>query len=222
MTLRTKLILITTVVVALLFGVSEWLSYRHITALLDQHETILRETTDHAVALERLRVTRDQALLSATSIRILHAVGTLVLAVAILNLIWYRVIYRPIRQLLSHMNIVGRGAWTHTLPVERQDEIGELTAAFNDLGQQLTSTFQHINSSSKLSAMALIGGRLGRELTTVRTRIAGSARVLNNRKDTRMSAVAAELAGIDEQLAALETALQSDFEQELIAMRAKT
>src|SRR3954452_21019690 len=215
MTLRTKLILITTLVVTLLFGVSEWLSYRHITALLDQHESILIETTDHAVALQHLRATRDHALLSATTIRILHAAGTLLLAVAILNLVWYRVIYRPIRQLLSHMNVVGRGSWTQSLPVERNDEIGELTAAFNDLGRQLASTFRHINSSSKLSAMALIGGRVAREVAAVRVRIAGSARVLNNRKDTRMAAVAAELGAIDERLARLETAFQADFDEEL-------
>jgi HAMP domain-containing protein len=213
------LTLITTAAVILLFGVSEWLSYRHITALLDQHESILVETTDHAVALEHLRATRDQALLSVTSIRILHAAGTLVLAVAILNLVWYRVIYRPIRQLLAHINVVGRGTWTHALPVERNDEIGELTAAFNDLGRQLTSTFQHINSSSKLAAMALLGGRLRREVEAVRVRIAGSARVLNNRKDTRMSAVASELGAIDERLAQLESAFQSDFDEELTAMQ---
>jgi HAMP domain-containing protein len=219
-TLRTKLMLITTAVVILLFGVSEWLSYRHITALLDQHESILIETTNHAVALEHLRATRDHALLSATSIRILNAAGTLVLAVAVLNLVWYRVIFRPIRQLLSHMNVVGRGTWTHALPVERNDEIGELTAAFNDLGRQLTSTFRHINSSSKLSAMALLGGRLAREVSEVRVRIAGSARVLNNRKDARMAAVAAELGAAEERLARLETAFQSDFDEELTALQA--
>ncbi len=215
MTLRTKLILVTTAVVTLLFGVSEWLSYRYITGLLDQHEAILIATTDHAVALDRLRATRDHALLSVTSIRILHAAGTLVVGVAILNLVWYRVIYRPIRQLLAHMNIMGRGTWTHAVPVERNDEIGELTAAFNDLGRQLTSTFQHINSSSKLSAMALLGNRLGRELNAVRSRIAGSGRVLNNRKDARMNAVASELAAAEEQLAAIESAFQADFEHEL-------
>ncbi len=219
MTLRAKLTLITTAAVILLFGVSEWLSYRHITALLDQHESILLETTDHAVALERLRATRDQALLSVTGIRILHAAGTLVLAVAILNLVWYRVIYGPIRKLLSHINVVGRGAWSHALPVERNDEIGELTTAFNELGRQLTSTFQQINSSSKLSAMALLGGRLEREVAAVRVRIAGSARVLNNRKDARMSAVASELGAIDERLARLETAFQADFDEQLTALR---
>ena len=133
MTLRTKLMLITTAVVILLFGVSEWLSYRHITALLDQHESILIETTNHAVALEHLRATRDHALLSATSIRILNAAGTLVLAVAVLNLVWFRVIYRPIRQLLSHMNVVGGAPGPSRCPVKEAREIGELMAAFNDL-----------------------------------------------------------------------------------------
>ena len=206
MTLRTKLILMTTAVVTLLFGVSEWLSYRHITALLDQHETILVETTDHAVALERLRDTRDHALLSVTSIRLLHAAGTLVIAVAILNLVWYRVIYRPIRQLLSQINIMGRGTWSCALPVKRNDEIGELTSAFNRLGEQLTSSFHHISASSKLSALALIGGRLARELAAIRRRIGVGG--------------GGELAVIEQQLETLETHLQTDFERELSAISA--
>ena len=90
----------------------------------------------------------------------------------------------------------------------------------NDLGRQLTSTFRHINSSSKLSAMALLGGRLAREVAEARVRIAGSARVLNTRKDARMAAVAAELVAVEERLARLETAFQADFDEELTVLRA--
>jgi HAMP domain-containing protein len=205
-TLRTKLILMTTAVVALLFGVSEWLSYRHITVLLEEHERILVETTDHTVALAKLRDTRDHALLSVTSVRVLHAAGTLVIAVAILNLVWYRVIYRPIRELLSQINIMGRGTWACALPVKRNDEIGELTAAFNRLGEQLTSTFQHINASSKLSALALIGGRLVREVAAIRGQIGVGA--------------GGELGAVEQQLRTLEARFQSDFDQELSAISA--
>ena len=53
MTLRLRLMLVTSAVVLFLFGISEWLSYRHTAALLEWHEAILVETADHAVALER-------------------------------------------------------------------------------------------------------------------------------------------------------------------------
>ena len=51
MILRLRLMLVTSAVVLFLFGISGWLSYRHTAALLEQHEAILVETADHAVAL---------------------------------------------------------------------------------------------------------------------------------------------------------------------------
>jgi methyl-accepting chemotaxis protein len=129
-----------------------------------------------------------------------------VIAVAILNLVWYRVIYRPIRQLLSQINLMGRGTWACALPVKRNDEIGELTVAFNRLGEQLTSTFQQINAASKLSALALIGGRLVREVTAIRGRIGSGA--------------GGELAVIEQQLRTLETRFEADFEHELSTISA--
>jgi nitrogen fixation/metabolism regulation signal transduction histidine kinase len=216
--LRLRLILITTAVVTVLFGVSEWLNYQQTGALLDQHEAILRETADHAVALERLRVTRERMFLSTTKIRIIHAVGTLVIAVAILNYVWFRVIYRPIHRLLSQINIMGRGTWTTGLPVRRNDEIGELTRAFNDLGPQLTSTFEHIHTSSKLSALALIGSRLVREVTAARGQITAVAHTLESCKAREAVSAITALATVETQLRLLEEQFQSDFDQQVTAM----
>jgi methyl-accepting chemotaxis protein len=207
-------------VVTLLFGVSEWLSYRHITALLDQHAAILADTTDHTVALERLRYTRDHALLSVTSVRILYAAGTLLIAVAVLNLVWYRTIYRPIRDLLKQINIMGRGTWKCPLPVRRDDEIGELTTAFNELGRQLTSTFEHINASSKLSALALIGGRLVREVTATRNRIVEASRGLRSGTPDGLAAATANLDEVENKLTTLEGGFQAAFDEELSTITA--
>jgi HAMP domain-containing protein len=216
-TLRSRLILITTAVVTLLFGVSEWLSYRQITVLLDQHEAILVATTDHTLALERLRATREGALLSVTTIRILIAGATLVIAVAFLNLVWYRVIYRPIRELLRQVNIMGRGTWKCALPVERNDEIGELTQAFNQLGQELTSTFRSIDASSKLSALALIGGRLVREVKGMRTQIVAAARGVESGTEAGRVAAGTLLATVCGNLETLETRFQAEFDAEVSA-----
>ncbi len=218
MTLRWKLILVTSAVILSLFGVSEWLSYRQTTALLQRHEAILVETADHTAALEKLRNTRNQMFLSVTSMRLLHAALTLISSVVILNYVWYRVIYRPIQRLLAQINVMGRGTWKSALPVRRNDEIGQLTTAFNDLGQQLTSTFHHIHTSSKLSALALIGTRLVREVNGASEELLAAVQTLqkdNVRNPHARPAVSALLA-IHSKLKTLETQFQTDFDREVM------
>jgi len=221
MSLRLKLILTTTAVVAVLFGVSEWLSYRQTAALLAEHEAILTETADHAVALEKLQTTRKSMFFSVTTVRILYAVGTLIIAVAILNYVWYRVIYRPIRRLLSQIDIMGRGTWKAALPIKRNDEIGELTMAFNNLGQELTSTFESINASSKLSALALIGNRLIREVVAGEAQIASSRRGLDSNTDAGVLAAKETLAAVEAQLKQVEHQFQREFDRELSSFSAQ-
>lgn len=220
MTLRLRLMLVTSAVVFVLFGLSEWMSYRQTAALLERHEAILVETADHTVALEKLKETRTKMFWSVTSARIVHAVLTLILAVAVLNYVWYRTIYRPIGRLLAQINIMGRGTWKSALPVHRRDEIGQLTTAFNDLGQQLTSTFRHINSSSRLSAMALIGHRLVREVNVARGGILTVAYSLETANHTHVPTLAAiaALKSVHAKLEGLETRFQRDFDQEVVAV----
>lgn len=218
MTLRLRLMLVTSAVVLFLFGVSEWLSYRHTAALLKRHEAILVETADHAVALEKLRNTRNRMFLGVTTVRVLHAAVTLIISVAVLNYVWYRVVYRPIRRLLAQINIMGRGTWKSALPVHRNDEIGQLTAAFNELGQQLTSTFRHINTSSKLSALALIGNRLVREINVARGDLLAATQTLRaaDRRDDRTLSAMSALSAVHSKLEQLETQFQSDFDHEVV------
>ncbi|MEO8662798.1 MAG: HAMP domain-containing protein [Bryobacteraceae bacterium] len=220
MTLRLRLMLVTSAVVFVLFGLSEWMSYRQTAALLERHEAILVETADHTVALEKLQETRTKMFWSVTRMRIVHAVLTLILAVAILNYVWYRTIYRPIGRLLAQINIMGRGTWKSALPVQRKDEIGQLTTAFNDLGQQLTSTFRHINSSSRLSAMALIGHRLVREVNAARGGILTVAYTLETASHTDVPTLAAiaGLKSVHAKLEGLETRFQRDFDQEVVSV----
>jgi len=218
MTLRLRLMLVTSAVVLVLFGLSEWMSYRHTAALLEQHEAILVETADHAVALEKLRTTRTKMFLSVTTVRVVHAALTLIISVAVLNYVWYRVICRPVRRLLAQINIMGRGTWKSAVPVHRNDEIGELTSAFNELGQHLTSTFRHINTSSRLSALALIGHRLVREVNVARGGILAATLILqtaNHHDGPTLSAVST-LNAVHSKLEQLETLFQRDFDHEVV------
>ncbi len=221
MTLRIRLILLTTAVVVVLFGISEWLSFEYTASLLDKHEAILRETADHTVALERLQATRDRMFVSVTSMRILHAAGTLLIAVAALNYLWYRVIYRPIQRLLAQINSMSRGTWqTAAIPVKRNDEIGQLTSAFNDLGGQLALSFRYVRTSAKLAALALIGGRISRRIAAVRSDLAASAQVLRRRPSRGARAGAEVLTAADLELAELEAQIEKAFDDELAAASA--
>lgn len=209
--------MVTSAVVLSLFGASEWLSYRQTTALLEEHEAILAATADHAVALEKLKNTRNTMFLSVTTVRVLNAALTLIISVTVLNYVWYRVIYRPIRRLLAQINIMGRGTWKCALPVNRDDEIGQLTTAFNELGKQLTSTFRHINTSSRLSALAFIGHRTMREINVVRGELLAAAQSMqaDNPEGATLSAMST-LSAVQSKLEQIETKFQIDFDQEVL------
>ncbi len=222
MTLRWRLVLITSAVVLVLFGISEWLSFRQTAALLAEHEAILMETADHNVALAKLRATRSRMFASVTAWRLAHALLTLIISVAVLNYIWYRVFYRPIGRLLAQINVMGRGTWKSALPVDRKDEIGELTAAFNGLGQELNSTFRHISSSSRLSAMALLGHGLLREVNVARGEILAATETLreeNPRRGPARSAII-QLKAVNARLERLENKFQVDFDHEVLEVSA--
>ena len=218
MTLRVKLMLASSAAVLILFGISEWLSYRYTTALLEQHEAILVETADHTVALKRLSDTRNRMFVSVTSMRLIHAALTLIISVAVLNYVWYRVIYRPVGRLLAQINIMGRGTWKSALPVHRNDEIGQLTTAFNELGEQLTSTFRYINTSSRLSAFALVGNRLIREINTANGELLATTHALRDagRDGARNQQAVSALLAIHSHLRQLETQFQIDFDREVV------
>lgn len=150
--------------------------------------------------------------------RVVHAALTLIISVAVLNYVWYRVIYRRIRRLLAQINIMGRGTWKSVLPVHRNDEVGELTLAFNELGQRLTSTFRHINTSSRLSALALIGHRLVREVNVAREGILAATQSLQtaNHHDGPTLFAVSTLNAVHTKLELLETLFQRDFDHEAV------
>lgn len=220
MTLRLRLILLTTAVVTVLFGVSEWLSFRHTAELLEQHEAILRETADHTIALRKLEATRNSMFVSVTTMRVLHAAGTLLIAVAILNYVWYRVVYRPLQRLLSHINVMRLGTWHTPIPVTRHDEIGQLETAFNDLGAQLQSNFRHISASSKLAAMALIGHRILRRISSIQNQLAVSVQNLQRRNDRGLRTGLEILTVVDSELGSMSSDFQQTFDAELAAAAA--
>ena len=217
MSLRLKLILVTSGIVLTLFGVSEWLSYRQTSTLLEQHEAILIATADHALALAKLQETKGKMFSHVTTMRILHAVITLLAAVVALNYVWYKVVYGRIRHLLSQINIMGRGTWNAAIRVDGDDEIAELATAFNHLGTQLTDTVRYIKTSSQLSAFALMGNRLVRQISIARGQIVTAINLVQKSErvdDRARDGALAALEGANSSLGSVERHFEAAFERQ--------
>lgn len=163
MNLRTKLFSATSVIVLVILGLSEWIGYRLMAQFLSNHE--MRMATNGRVdsVLAELRQGRLDLLFRLSMLHLFHAAATIFVLVGVLNWLWNRAVVRPLRDLLSHINYMGRGSWTTAVPVRTKDEIGELTEAFNRMGGQLTVAVHQFGAASKLSAMALLGQSMVRK-----------------------------------------------------------
>jgi HAMP domain-containing protein len=168
MKLKTRLLLATTLTVLFVLAVSEWLSYQHTATFLREHESQMRTERDHAALVKTLRIEKQNLLTSLASLHVIHAAVTVLALAVVLNALWYRLFIRRLEVLLRHINAMRLGTWTETVPVEREDEIGRLTQAFNELGGQLTMTVQQFATASKLSGMALVGHSLVRKILLIK------------------------------------------------------
>jgi len=218
MTLRAKLLVCTDTVVLTLFGISEWHSCRQTSLLLEQHEALLGRGTDPAAALAHLQAAKIRPLASAAAARFLGAGLTVVVLTVVLGFGWHRLIALPLRDVLNHMNLMGRGTWTKPVPVRRSDEIGELTAALNQLGQELTRAVQQFTNASTLAAVALIAQREGRRIALAREHILSVITLLGVAREYRQEVPEAALRNLElvaKDLTEMQAGLQAGFQQEL-------
>lgn len=163
MKLKTKVLLASSLVVLGVLGTAEWIGFRQTSLFLNAHETNMATEMNHGLALAELRQ-GGQALLSRlATLHLIHGILTVTALVGALNMVWRRTVLGPLTELLRHINYMRRGNWHTAVPVRSRDEIGELTAAFNDLGGQLTMTVHQFAATSKLSGMALLGQSLARK-----------------------------------------------------------
>lgn len=58
--------------------------------------------------------------------------------VIVLNLFLYFNVHRPVKRLLTAVESVSQGTMTHVVPVQEQDELGELAKTFNDMVAKLS------------------------------------------------------------------------------------
>ena len=98
-----------------------------------------------------------ESLLQASRTRRLLTGLAIVVAI---NLFLYFKVHRPVKQLLTAIESVSRGTMTSDVPVEEQDELGELAGTFNDMVKkirgathdngQLTESLRAMNDSLQL------------------------------------------------------------------------
>lgn len=213
MTLKGKLFLTTSLAILVLVGVSEWVSYRQTAAFLKTHEISMRQSGASDIPLRTLEHEKHALFVRLTVLRLLNAVATVAALIFVLNLLWYRLVVSPIRVLLQHIGWMSRGTWAQRIPVSRRDEIGQLTRAFNDLGEQLTSTVHQFAAASKLSAMALIGQRIVRRIEVAKGHLFAAANAIQVAKPIRCEAPEQVLHDLETALASL-TEIQTQFEVE--------
>lgn len=162
MTLKTAFCMGIGAAVLLLFGVWEWISLEHTSNFLIEHEIVLRNAQDPD-AVAAFTGGRDRLLAELRLMRWAYALGVVPLLVFFFYRFWRSLVVARLKLLLNHINIMKRGTWVNPIPVRRRDEIGELTAALNELGPQLSLSVHQYAGASKLSTLALIGHRFVRQ-----------------------------------------------------------
>ncbi len=81
-------------------------------------------------------------------------VVTMILGVAVSS-----VVTRPVRELVEGARIIERGDYTRTLPILRQDEIGTLTSAFNNMQKAIAEREEQISHQAFYDALTDLPNR---------------------------------------------------------------
>ena len=120
----------------------------------------LRDVVVGATYAEFSTLQMDEALESLRQASRTRRLLTGLAIVVAINLFLYFKVHRPVKQLLTAVESVSRGAMTSVVPVEEQDELGELAGTFNDMvrriqeathdNAQLTESLQAMNDSLQL------------------------------------------------------------------------
>lgn len=217
MTLKTRLLLATTLTVLVILGASEWLNYRSTAGFLNGHEAAMERVREHTSLVASLERSKHDLFKRLVLLHVVHACLTVLGLIGVLNILWWRLFLRPIKQLLRHIHAMGLGTWTDPIHISRSDEIGDLIKAFNALGDQLAASVQQVSSTSRLSAIALLGGRIVRRAVVVRDHVRATQQAVEaaRRQGGPVPETApANLAGIAEDLDHIVSQFEAEFAHE--------
>ena len=218
MKLKTRVVLVSALIVAAFWGAAEVLSYRQATEFLAQHELRIQQGWASDALLADLRQGRRSLLRELAAQRTLSALGAVAALSVALSLLWGRLLSQPVDLLLDRMNAMSRGTWTRPITSERDDEIGRLIREFNLLGPRLTFTAHQFAAASKLASMALISQQVTRRANLSRSRLVEARESLAEARYRGLVAPQTAMRQVEEvaeELADLAEDLDSGFNAEL-------
>ncbi|MGE5570213.1 MAG: HAMP domain-containing protein [Rhodospirillales bacterium] len=130
---------------------------------------------------------------------------------------WKRWITDPVEALVRHVQVIRGGTWPRPLPVAQSGEIGEITAAINELGHEWTSTAHRCAANSKLAAAALIENRVGRRLNLAAEHLASIVTLLALCRDYKQPIPEAAIRNLElaiKDLREIAPQMKKEFERE--------
>jgi two-component system NtrC family sensor kinase len=114
-------------------------------------------------------------------------VGLAALAIAASSLmLWWlnrRLVLRPVRQLAAGTQRIAEGSLTTTIPVDSNDELGDLARAFNDMIGRLGEAQRELTQADKLASLGRLAAGIAHEINNPLTGVLTYASYLQRRSN---------------------------------------
>lgn len=184
--LASKFMVLSAAVVVVTIAAFATLDYFHERQLLGSVHALL---SGGSSAGEAARLRHDHEAFVAQSkqgmeelfaMHFVHLAVTLVILLIALNVAFHRIVVQPVRRLVAATNVMARGTWDQEVRPQSQDELGQLTAAFNALGEILARRVADWRNAERLSALAELSNWATREVSTVENELAAAVREVAN------------------------------------------
>ncbi|MGQ0696558.1 MAG: sensor histidine kinase [Nitrospiraceae bacterium] len=164
----------------------------------------------------------DEALDAVQHVSRVRRLLTWVAIVVVINLFLYLKVHRPVKQVLSAIEAVSRGTMTASVPVEDQDELGELADRFNEMvkkirettddNAKLTESLRTMNDTLQMKVNEATAEVLEKNRALVRTNELLSAAQRDAARAQRLSAIGQMAATVAHKIGTPLTALSGHIQ----------
>lgn len=164
----------------------------------------------------------DEALESIHQASRTRRLQTGLAIVVAINLFLYYKVHRPVKRLLTAVESVSQGTMTSVVPVEEQDELGELAATFNDMvrkireatqdNAQLTESLREMNDSLQQKVIEATAEVLEKNRALAQTNELLSAAQRDAARAQRLSAIGQVAATVAHKIGTPLTALSGHIQ----------
>jgi HAMP domain-containing protein len=212
---KVKILVVVALAIIGFWLISGVLARRHAASFIAEHQAQLQhqgQEPEPLDASQQKELYRELAI-----IRFVTAAVAVITLSIVLGVMWRRRVSRPMAQLSERMHQMRLGTWSHSIPLEQNDEMGALLREFNQLGPELIFTAHQYAAASKLAAMALIGQRVVRQTMTARQHLLALSEALARLPgDERSQAIAIEqVRQVASELETVAGDFDSEFQNEL-------